>query len=333
MSEQAMMQGAKTPPDIHQDSLKTGVLGLVFLGGLWLLFTSIKSAANFYDEGLVLVNAERILHGAVPYRDYWTLYAPGYFYLLAALFKVFGPSMLLARFFDTLLRFGLTIAVYVLARRMTSRWVALVPYLLVTLWLSAIRFYSYPAFPTTACILLAALALYRYLDTRRWRWLFVTGLITGVTALMRLDFGGYTAVAAATAAGIFRLRQASRDRQGAGPALLAVVKDEALLAAGAALVALPAYGALAAAAGLDTLWSDLIVFPATTFRAMRHLPVPGLIPDLGHLISERTEDWLRLYLPLAVYLRGGRLHVCADCSRPGMRRAGRILRYTSSWFF
>lgn len=34
--------------------------------------------------------AIRILEGQIPYRDFWTLYAPGSFYLDALLFKLFG---------------------------------------------------------------------------------------------------------------------------------------------------------------------------------------------------------------------------------------------------
>src|SRR4029450_10266984 len=37
-----------------------------------------------------IVGALRILDGDVPYRDFWTMYAPGHFYLVALLFKVFG---------------------------------------------------------------------------------------------------------------------------------------------------------------------------------------------------------------------------------------------------
>jgi len=34
---------------------------------------------------------------------------------------------------------------------------------------------------------------------------------------------------------------------------------------------------------------------------MRHLPVPPLLPDFGRITGAQWNDWLRLYLPLAVY--------------------------------
>ena len=174
-----------------------------------LLLMQLKSAANLYDEGLVLVNAERIRAGEIPYRDFWTLYAPGYFYALAALFTVVEPTILAARWFDIVLRFGLVIAAYGLARGMTSRWAALAPAALITYWLATIRFYSYPAFPATGAILLAALALMRYLHVRRGRWLFVSGLALGLTAILRLDFGGYAAVGFAAAVALDAWRVAA----------------------------------------------------------------------------------------------------------------------------
>ncbi len=277
------------------------VLPVIFLVGLRVLFISIKTPVNFYDEGLILVNAERVLVGDVPYRDFWTLYAPGYFYAVAALFKVFGANVLIARLLDTAIRFLVTLGVYLLARRMTSRWVALIPYALVTLWLSAIRFYSYPAFPALGAILLALLAFFRYLDTDRRRWLVLTGLCLSLTAALRLDFGGYATAGIGVALAVHEIRQTIRNRLRPVAALAALIGAEALLAAGLVIIAGPLYVYLAAASGLQTLWTDLIAFPATTFREMRYLPVPSLIPDVSRFSGEEWEDWERLYVPLAIY--------------------------------
>lgn len=284
-----------------------------------LLLTQLKSPANLYDEGLVLVNAERIRAGEIPYRDFWTLYAPGYFYALAGLFTVVEPTILAARWFDTALRFGLVIAAYGLARGMTARRVALVPAAFICYWLATIRFYSYPAFPATAAILLAALALARYLHVRRDRWLFGAGLALGLTALLRLDFGGYAAVgfAAAVALDAWRMAQerdraprAGCERRGPSSAWLPPADWEplrqtaralALLAGGALAIALPLYAYLIAAAGFAAVFDDLVRFPATIFRAVRRLPVPAPIPDFGRITGAQWNDWLRLYLPLAVY--------------------------------
>lgn len=292
-----------------------------------LLVSQLKSPANLYDEGLVLVNAERIRAGEVPYRDFWTLYAPGYFYALAALFSVVEPTILAARWFDIVLRGGLVIAAYGLARGMTGRWVALIPAAFICYWLATIRFYSYPAFPATGAILLTALVLARYLQVRRERWLFGAGLALGLTALLRLDFGGYAAVGFAAAVALDAWRVAAEARRARPDPLLRPQRDTherrglslgsslatvsvslkpaaravTLLAGGALLMALPLYAYLVAAAGPATVFDDLVRFPATVFREVRRLPVPPLIPDFGRITGAQWNDWLRLYLPLTVY--------------------------------
>ncbi len=286
-------------------SLLTGlVLAALFVFGFWFLTLQLKSGANFYDEGLILLNAERITLGELPYRDFWTLYSPGYFYLLAGVFELAGPNMLVARYLDIALRCLLTLEVYVLARRLTGRWAALIPWAFVTLWLGTIRFYSYPAFPATAAILLVVLLLQRYFaDGSRPRlWLALAGAAVGLTALLRLDFGGYVGIGAALGVAAYELRRVSADGVAWRGRLAALVRAEAVLVAATVVIALPLYAYLAVKAGFGTLWQDLIVFPATTFRAARYLPVPALIPDFVNLSGPQREDWVRLYVPILTYV-------------------------------
>ena len=50
------------------------------------------------DEGLMLVAADRIAHGQVPYSDFWWFYPPGQPYLLAALICRLRPRLEIDRF-------------------------------------------------------------------------------------------------------------------------------------------------------------------------------------------------------------------------------------------
>lgn len=77
------------------------------------------------DEGILLQGAERILHGQVLYRDFFSFYTPGSYYGLALLFRLFGDSVLTGRV--ALLIEGAVMAAltYLIARRVTARWAAL----------------------------------------------------------------------------------------------------------------------------------------------------------------------------------------------------------------
>src|SRR5580692_2142047 len=49
------------------------------------------------DEGIILDSAQRIAQGSRPYVDFWAYMSPGSYWLQAAVFRVFGVSMLTGR--------------------------------------------------------------------------------------------------------------------------------------------------------------------------------------------------------------------------------------------
>lgn len=51
----------------------------------------------FYDEGYMVHFAQRIVMGQVPYYDFFIQYTPGFFYLLALFFKLFGTQIIVGR--------------------------------------------------------------------------------------------------------------------------------------------------------------------------------------------------------------------------------------------
>src|SRR5690349_24179746 len=93
------------------------------------------------DEGLMLQAASRIAHGQVPYKDFWWFYPPGQPYLLAALWKLFGPSLLTWRIVRVLSDAGVATLAYFLARR------AAPPRLALAAWLAAACAMAFPSGP------------------------------------------------------------------------------------------------------------------------------------------------------------------------------------------
>src|SRR6266567_6251459 len=84
------------------------VMSLAYLS-IFRHYTSLEP-----DEGIVLQGAERILRGEVPYRDFFSFYTPGSFYLIALLFRVFGDSFAVARTSLAFAGAGCAVITYVL---------------------------------------------------------------------------------------------------------------------------------------------------------------------------------------------------------------------------
>ena len=279
-----------------------GILPIVALFTISLGLFSLNWL--FFSGGVSTAAAERILSGQIPYRDFFTLYAPGSFYLLAFLLKVFGKHVLVEAVAASVICAAAICLCYLVVLRLQERRVpALVCALLL---LSAIfsKGYYNAIGPYPETILLILLSLYcmvRYFQGER-RFLLLAGLSTGVLIVFKHDVGGYTglAMAAGIVAGHF-----------AGPAvnggdfrqlLYALLK----YAAAAAIVAVPVAVYFAALAGPD-MWWDLVVFPLTDFRFARPEAYPGVLPTglytpwrLGFLFN--VTDYLKFLLPFVIML-------------------------------
>ena len=105
-------------------------------------------AVQVYDEALVLVGATRVADGAIPHRDFYTPYGPAQFYVLAGLFKVFGPSVLVERAWDSVVLAGIVTVAFLVVQRAASRREAWIASAVILLWLRAVENYAYPVFPS-----------------------------------------------------------------------------------------------------------------------------------------------------------------------------------------
>ena len=147
---------------------------------LCVLFAPIKIPFFCYDEGFAVFNAARIMDGDVPYKDFWTIYPRGQFYVLAVIYKIFCTSLLVARIYDTIVRFVIVISAYLIAKKITSHTLAL---------LAFADSYAYAVFPFLALGLLTILGLLKHVNTGQRRWFFLTGMIIYIVILFRWDIG------------------------------------------------------------------------------------------------------------------------------------------------
>jgi len=141
------------------------------------------------DEGIVLQGAQRILQGQVLYRDFFSFYTPGSYYWLVLLFRIFGSSILVGR--AALVVYGGVFSVlsYLLARRVCSRWSALLAAYVVTLTCLPYRFLVSHNWDST---LLAYLTLYcavLWIERGRWGWALGTGSFAALTFLFEQSKG------------------------------------------------------------------------------------------------------------------------------------------------
>src|SRR5260370_20508031 len=98
---------------------------LVFLLSLGYLCAFVRYSSLEPDEGILLQGGQRILEGQIPYRDFFSFYTPGAFYLVAAMFKVFGNAFVVARMSLAITGAACSVVTYALARRVSSRGFAL----------------------------------------------------------------------------------------------------------------------------------------------------------------------------------------------------------------
>ena len=69
------------------------------------------------EEGSVLVYPERVLAGAIPNKDFETMYGPGNLWFLAGVYRVFGITVGVERTVGLLYRLALVLALFFIGRR------------------------------------------------------------------------------------------------------------------------------------------------------------------------------------------------------------------------
>lgn len=151
---------------------------------IFLRYTSLEP-----DEGIVLQGAERILAGQIPYRDFFSFYTPGSFYLLAGIFRVFGDSFLAARLSLAMVGALCSVVTYLLAKRVCSRGVSMFVAVLATTAGTGFRFLVlHNPYSTLGCCVFLYAAV-RFLESQRWGWVFATGSLASLTFLIEQSKG------------------------------------------------------------------------------------------------------------------------------------------------
>lgn len=249
------------------------------------------------------LSAWRMLGGDVPYRDFWTMYAPGSFTVLSWLYAAFGREMLVTRVAG-LLTSATALGLYaLLASRIGGVRATVLPVAMTAVAFFAtgyhVQFGSYP--PALALLLGAVVCLTRSpgarldprLDGRR---LVAAGLLGGVAVLFKHDFAGYGLIALAVAVLLASgAPMAARLRAAATLAAVAVVPPTIVV------LWFWRHDALA------PMFDALVRFPLTDFPFVRPESFPWLPHLRGDVVSDvrAVEHWLECQAPSVTLLAGG----------------------------
>jgi len=162
---------------------------LVFLGSTAYLLFFCRYSALEPDEGIVLQGADRVLHGQIPYRDFFSFYTPGSYYLVALLFRVFGNSFLVARTSIAVTGGLCAMLTYLLARRFCSTAMAVFVAVLTAVAGVSYRFLVLHNWYSTLLCCVALYAAVRLIEARALGWAFAMGIAASSAVLLEQSKG------------------------------------------------------------------------------------------------------------------------------------------------
>jgi hypothetical protein len=261
----------------------------VFLGAYLILLVGMPLGVNIYDEGIVLTASMRVAAGQLPHRDFYAIYGPAQFYILAGLFRLFGESVLVERFLDLFFRALLVGSVYTVASSYLRRSIAAITSLVTLVWLFGLYVGTAAAavIPVSLFNLIStALVIPIFTCTLSRRRTFAAGAIAGMASLFRYDTGIALLVIQACVIAI---------------GICLRVKDERLRAfmaafwpyvVGFALMTVPPALYYLSVAPLHPLIHDIFIFPSKYYHNARNLPFPA--------ITLKSFDNFAIYLPVAI---------------------------------
>src|SRR5713226_5365185 len=141
------------------------------------------------DEGIILQGAQRILEGQVLYRDFFSFFTPGSYYLFALVFRVFGDSYLVAHTALAFLGAAFSPITYLLARRVCSRQASLLVTGLMTATALPWRFVVIHNWDSTLWACLALYCAVRLLESPSVKWALAAASFVSLTALFEQSKG------------------------------------------------------------------------------------------------------------------------------------------------
>ena len=262
---------------------------VIFLFTAIALLVTMNRGVNIFDEGIIYGGAMRVLAGQLVHRDFYSVYGPGSYAMLAGLFAVFGPGFLLGRMAGLLIAAATVGLAHLILARRTSAGVALGTAALIGLWMMTEPLYLAPIYPCMGLTMLAAGVMLRPGAARHTGALVGAGAICGLMALFRYDTGFFVLLAL-----VLGVTATNLAALGSRRSMAASLRAAVLLGIGAGAVFLPFAAYYLAHAPLAAFRHDIIDYTVQYYGRMRGLPFPGPMDLL------RDPHALGVYLPLMI---------------------------------
>ena len=245
-----------------------------------------------YDEGVILTGAMRVAAGDIPHLDFYANYGPAQFYLIGALFKLFGQYAIVERAYDVVVRAAIVAVGYGMIATVARKSIALAGAVICGLWLFSIPFYGYTILPVILLSLVSAVLVLPAPAGQFSAWrLVAAGATVGLAALFRYDVGFFVFVSLGA---VLAFSGALRSgRLGQAPA--EVKRDLLWYVIGTSIVFVPVAVCYLAVASIAPFIHDIFSYPVHYYAQMRSLPFPGLVQVYGSL------DKLAVYLPILIF--------------------------------
>lgn len=173
------------------------VIFLVFLisfGYFAYGYQHFRLRAYHVDEATSIYGALCILNGGKVYHDFWAFHVPGRYFVLAAVFKVFGISLKTAVLFAIFVLTLTVCGIYFFISRLYSRIAGLFALFLSLASLKLLMMFNRPVQFALLFYILSLFPLLGYLSSEKRRWLILGGVLTGTIGVFRLDFQIYNLI-------------------------------------------------------------------------------------------------------------------------------------------
>jgi len=224
----------------------------------------IKSPLAPFDEAVILVGADRVVKGQVPYKDFLTIYGPAQIYTLATLFKLFGVSVTVERVYDIIIKSFLSIIIFLIIRRLSSTKAAFLGWAISLIWIEYTYFHVYPVYSAALFTFISVYFLLSHIEQGKMSYVVYSAISIVIAILFRHDLGG---LAALVITGTLILRKRLNKQTSWSPPIYFSVTG--------VIAALPVIIWLIIYSDINAALHDLILYPLS-IPGQQGLPYPAL---------------------------------------------------------